>query len=471
MEIKTTKKSITEASQTYTRIKLIEKGTERFILEAGNTTLEVVSGSAEKITPRTFRTLVRTIVQTARKHKIKKIVLDLPRTHFPKLQVYDDVWYTSTIVENVLLASYEYTTYKTKKDTYALEEVLLCGITTNIEQNGIERGKVVGLAANTCRDIANTPGGDMTPAKLAERAKMALKGTNAKVTILDEPAIKKLKMGGVLGVGQGAQDKPKFIVIEYRGGAKSGKSTTSKKEGGPIVFVGKGVTFDTGGLQVKPGMAMYEMHMDMSGGAAVIAALSAIAHMKLPVHVIGLIPAAENAISDRAIRPGDVLTLMSGTTVDVLHTDAEGRLILADALHYARKYKPRLVVDVATLTGAAAVAVGQHAHAIMTKDRELEDRFRELGEETGDYTFPLPLWDEYTPYLKGVHGDIANIPSGDTRFGGAIIGGTFLAHFMKKIPWVHIDMAPRMTSVASDKLAKGATGEPVRLLVKVAECL
>jgi leucyl aminopeptidase len=158
-------------------------------------------------------------------------------------------------------------------------------------------------------------------------------------------------------------------------------------------------------------------------------------------------------------------------TVDVLHTDAEGRLVLADALHYARQYKPRLVIDVATLTGAAEVALGTHAHVIMTKDRELEDTLRDLGEESGDYTFPLPLWDEYKQYTKGVSADIANIPSGDPRAGGAINGGMFLAHFTKDLLWAHIDMAPRMTSVPSDKLAKGATGEPVRLLVKIAEKL
>jgi leucyl aminopeptidase len=233
--------------------------------------------------------------------------------------------------------------------------------------------------------------------------------------------------------------------------------------------VGKGITFDTGGLQVKPGMSMYEMHMDMSGGAAVIAAIGAVAKLGLKKNIVGLIPAAENAVSDESIRPGDVLTMMSGLTVDVLHTDAEGRLVLADALHYARKYNPKLIVDVATLTGAALVAVGQHAHVIMTKSRKLEDTFRELGEESGDYVFPLPLWSEYKAYTKGVHGDIANVPSGDSRYGGSINGGIFLSHFTKGMKWVHIDMAPRMTAHASDKLTKGAAGEPVRLLVKIAE--
>lgn len=470
MQIKITNKAITEIKFEYTRITLIEKGVERLVERDAMTTLEVVSGKYSRITPRTFRTLVRSIVQSVKKHELKKVVLELDTTQFPKLTKYSLAWAYRTFAENVLLAAYEFTTYKSTQPTPTLTEILL--ICPNLEDitDGITQGITVATYTNICRDIANTPGGDMTPTLLGEAAKKALKGTKATVSVLDEKAIKKLGMGGLIGVGKGAKDKPRFIVIEYNGTLKAkGQKLTANQ--GPIVFVGKGITFDTGGLQVKPGMAMYEMHMDMSGGAAVIAALGAIAKLGLKKHVIGLIPAAENAISDESIRPGDVLTMMSGKTVDVLHTDAEGRLVLADALHYARKYKPRLVVDVATLTGAALVAVGQHAHVIMTKSRKLEDTFRDLGEESGDYVFPLPLWSEYKQYTKGVHGDIANIPSGDSKFGGSINGGMFLAHFTKGMEWVHIDMAPRMTSVGSDKLAKGATGEPVRLLVTIAERL
>ncbi len=460
MQIKLHKESIEKLPKTFTRVVLIEKGVERMVSTNGVVTLEVVSGKCEKITPRTFRTLIRSIVQSAKKHKLSKIVFAFEYAHFPKLAEYGEAWTMSTLAENLLLADYEFTKYKSKQQKAKLEEVAVVGTYAKEATAGFARGQVVATYANICRDIANTSGGDMTPAGLAERAKMTLKGTKAKVTILDEKAIKKLKMGGVLGVGQGAKDKPRFIIIEYFAG---------KKSEAPVVFVGKGVTFDTGGLQVKPGMSMYEMHMDMSGGASVIASIGAIAKLGLKKNIVGLIPAVENAIGNDSIRPGDVLTMMSGTTVDVLHTDAEGRLILADALHYARKYNPKLVVDIATLTGAALVAVGTHAHVIMTKDRKLEDKFRDLGEESGDYTFPLPLWDEYKQYTKGAHADIANIPVNDSRNGGSITAGMFLAHFTKKMKWVHIDMAPRMTSVASDKLAKGATGEPVRLLVKIAE--
>lgn len=463
MLLKTAKQSLESLKSEYTRVRFVEKGTERLVKDGGVTELHLMTGKLAKMTPRTFRTFVRGIVMSAKKHKLSKIAIAFDASACTGLSAYNADWMWQTIGENLHLADYEFTRYKSKAPKVVLKEILVANITDAAATKAIVRGETIAMYANLCRDIANTPGSDMTPELLAQAAKQVLKGTTATVKVLDDKAIVKLKMGGLLGVGQGALHKPRFIIVEY------GKKDSKKS--GPIVFVGKGITFDTGGLQVKPGMSMYEMHMDMSGGAAVIAAVGAIAKLGLKQHVIGLIPAAENAVSDTAMRPGDVLTMMSGTTVDVLHTDAEGRLVLADALHYAKQFKPRLVVDVATLTGAALVAVGQHAHIIMTKDRALEDALRDLGEESGDYVFPLPLWDEYKQYTKGVHGDIANIPSGDSKYGGSINGGMFLSHFTKGMRWVHIDMAPRMTSIPSDKLAKGATGEPVRLLVKIAERL
>ena len=476
MQVKTTTKAINEVKHEYARVVFASKGTEKLVEKDGVTELHIHAGKLEKVTSRILRTLVREIVMSAKKHKLTKVAVEFDVTKFKGIKGYSSEWMWQNIVENILLANYEFTKYKSKSGKPSLKEVLLTGVHDPSARSALGRGETIARFVNTTRDIANTPGGDMTPSLLAAAAKETLRGTGATVRVLDEKQITKLGMGGVMGVGKGAKDKPRFIILEYKPTKISNREyRKEKKEKGktsePIVFVGKGVTFDSGGLQVKPGMAMYEMHMDMSGGAAVIGAIGAIATQKLPVHVIGLIPAVENSISENAIRPGDVLTMLSGKTVDVLHTDAEGRLILADALHYAKQFKPRLVVDVATLTGAALVAVGQHAHVIMTKDRVLEDTLRELGEESGDYVFPLPLWDEYKQYTKGVHGDIANIPSGDSKYGGSINGGTFLSHFTKGMRWAHIDMAPRMTSVGSDKLAKGATGEPVRLLVKIAEKL
>lgn len=215
---------------------------------------------------------------------------------------------------------------------------------------------------------------------------------------------------------------------------------------------------------------MHEMHMDMSGGSSVMTAIVAAAKLGLEKNIVVLIPTAENAVSSTSMRAGDIATSMSGVTVEILHTDAEGRLVLADALTYSERYNPRAIIDVATLTGAALVALGQHASAVMTKDTELEMTLRQLGEESGDLIWPLPLWDEYRQYLKSARADISNIATNFSRFGGCIEGGIFLSYFApKNVPWAHLDIAPRMDSIPSDKLAKGATGEPVRLLIAFLE--
>jgi leucyl aminopeptidase len=304
----------------------------------------------------------------------------------------------------------------------------------------------------------------MTPSKLASAAVDAAKGLPIELKILDEHTMRELGMGAILGVGKGSEDKPKFIVMEYKGGDEGER---------PIVLIGKGVTFDTGGLNLKPSDAMYEMHLDMSGGAAVIHSIVLAARLKIKKNIVALIPAVENMPSGSSYHPGDVLRSMSGKTIEILNTDAEGRVILADALHYAKQYKPKLVVDVATLTGAAMVAFGSRASAIFSKDDELLLRVRDLGEESGDYVWPMPLWDEYENDVRGTFGDWANM--GKNRMGGAIHGAMFLYQFTKDnsgkqaYPWVHIDIAPRMTSAEGDNLSKGAAGEPVRLLKKIIE--
>lgn len=468
MKITPTIKALNAAPATHTRIELTEKGSSRFVEHADGTQSLVLSVHKKftDITPRQFRTLCRDIIRAAHAHKIEKIAVQMEVTPFPKLHAAgDEGWVVSTMVENFVIANYEYTKHKSKQPAYALTEILLCGTLNTAAKAGLKRGQIVGEYTNMCRDIANTPGGAMTPALLAEQAQRVAKGTKAKVTILDKKRIEKEKMGALLGVAQGSKFGPRFIIMEYYG---------AKKTERPVVFVGKGITFDTGGLNVKIGDGMLDMHLDMSGGAAVIAAVSAAARLGLKKNIVGLIPAAENAISDESFRPGDILTTMSGKTVDVLNTDAEGRLVLADALTYAKRFNPRLVIDVATLTGAALVALGDHASALMTKSDTLRERLMEMAETSGDLLWPLPLWDEYAQYTKGRFGDIANIQSsGSPRSAGSINGGMFLSHFTSDYPkdcaWAHIDMAPRMVSVASDKLAKGATGEPVRLLVKVAE--
>ena len=419
-------------------------------------------GKRTEMTRRKLQILPRKMVQLAKQHKIKKIAVTLEEFAFKNLSLKDEE-IVSLIATNVELANFEFTAFKTapKEGWSSVEklEIIYTGVLGNAFTRGVKRGQMVAGEVNACRTLANMPAGDMTPKILAEEAKKAAKGTKVQVTVLGPSELKKLKMGAILGVSKGSEEEPRFIIMEYRGGA-----------GKPLVLAGKGVTFDSGGLNVKTGDSMYEMHLDMSGGAAVIHAVVLAAKLGLKKNVIGLVPAVENMPSGGSYRPGDVLRSMSGKTIEILNTDAEGRVILADALTYAKKYNPRLVVSVATLTGAAVVALGQHASAFLTKEEKFIPQFMEWGEESGDYLWPLPLWDEYEEYVKGVFGDVSNSPtSGNWRYGSTINGAMFLQQFAKDYPFVHIDMAPRMTTISSDHLAKGAAGEPVRFLTKLIE--
>ena len=307
----------------------------------------------------------------------------------------------------------------------------------------------------------------MTPKILAEKAKEAVKGLPVKVTVLGEKEMEKQKMLAIVSVGRGSDEESKFIIMEYSGGKKGEKS---------IVLVGKGVTFDTGGINLKPSSALLGMNMDMSGGASVIHTIALCAKMKLKKNIVALIPSVENMASGNAYRPGDVIRSMSGQTIEILNTDAEGRVILADALTYAQKFNPEVVIDVATLTGAACVALGERFSAIFTDDDALAKNLEKTGEKTGEYVWRMPLWEEYENEIKGSLGDFTNIHNKDSRYGGAIYGAIFLYQFIKgkvgggKAPkWAHIDMAPRMVAMAGENLAPGAVGSPVRLLYKFIE--
>jgi leucyl aminopeptidase len=364
------------------------------------------------------------------------------------------------------MADYEHVAYKTKpKEGFAFVDTVAVRGTPKAGKEGFWMGLQIATEVNACRELSNTPGGDMTPELLADAARKAVRGTKAGVTVLDRIDMESLRMGGVLGIAKGSDEEPQFIIMEYWGLGKDSKQK-------PVVLIGKGVTFDTGGLQIKPGDAMYEMHLDMSGGAAVIHAVALAAKLKLKVNVVGLIPAVENSPSGASVRPGDVLKSLSGKMIEILHTDAEGRVILADALTYAKRYNPACVVDVATLTGAALVALGTQASGLMSGDQNFENLLRKLGEESGDYVWPFPLWEEYNEMTKSTFGDIPNISTaGNSRYGGVIAGGKFLEVFAKdlKCPWAHLDIAPRMVTSQNEYLAKGAAGAPVRLLLSLIE--
>lgn len=433
--------------------------TETIFLPSGGRVFVLASGKKDKFNFRRAVIEMRQMVVTAKRHGITAVEVHVP--DFFSSANRDLVSMAEAIAIQCELANFDYNRYRTtgKENWRFLTDVYVYSANGDKKvAAALAKGKVIGEEINSTRALANTPGGDMTPALLAAAAGAVAKQNGLKITVFDEKEMKKLGMGGVLGVGKGSDSPPRFIILEYAGGKKSEQ---------PVVLVGKGITFDSGGLNLKPSDHIYEMHMDMSGGAAVIHTIAALARLKVKKNVVGLVPAAENMVSGESYRPGDVLTTMSGKTIEVLNTDAEGRVILSDALTYAKHFNPRLVIDIATLTGAAMVALGQRASGLFTTDTKLEKFFRDMGEATADFVWPLPLWEEYEKEIEGTFGDVSN--TGKTRYGGAITAAVFLWQFIKGTPWVHLDIAPRMTAIEGEHLAKGAAGAPVNLLVHALE--
>ena len=428
-------------------------------LPSGRRVFLLGQGDGKKFDFRKSLLAMRRAVAEARRAKIKS--LEVCAEDFATGRESDPKMLAEAIATQAELANFEFLKYKTEgKEAKGSVEVIHVYSSRKSIEKALARGKAIGEEINEARVLANTSGGDMTPATLAAHAVALGKTRGIRVKVLDEKEMKRIGMGAILGVAQGSSTPPRFIVMEYLKG---------KKKDQPVVLVGKGITFDTGGLNLKPSQSIYEMHMDMTGGAVVIHTIAALARLGAKCNVVGLIPAAENMVSGSSYRPGDVLKSLSGKTIEILNTDAEGRVVLADGLTYAQKqYSPRLVVDVATLSGAAMVALGQRASALFATDERLARTFREFGEKTGDYVWPLPLWEEYEEEVRGTFGDVANVGKYD-RMGGAIMGAVFLWQFIKGTPWVHLDIAPRMTSIEGDYLAKGATGSPVNLLVHLLE--
>jgi len=317
-------------------------------------------------------------------------------------------------------------------------------------ERGLTHGSAVAAAMSIQRDLANLPANVCTPLYLAEQARaLAKPHTSLRVKVLDEAAIRREKMGCLLAVAQGSALPPRFIVLEYEG---------TKKQQPPIVLVGKGVTFDTGGISLKDPPGMDEMKFDMSGAAAVIAAVTFAAQLRLPLHLIGLVAAVENMPGGKAVKPGDIATSASGQTVEILNTDAEGRLILCDALHYARRFHPACVIDIATLTGACVIALGHHHAGVMGNDEPLVQELLRAGQRADDRAWQLPLTEEYAEQLKSNFADFANIGGRD---GGAITAATFLAKFTQGLKWAHLDVAGTAYQSGAQK---GSSGRPTPLL-------
>ena len=453
------------APQGTTPIKLLPGKAIKFVETTSGQELQFGYGDKKTLPRRKVVLLARKIIICAKQNKLDTISIDWKEWRKVAEKI-SDAELGEQLAVAFLMANFEYTTYKSKpKEGFVeVKDVYVVGAPSPAKK-GIERGEMIGMEVNACRSLSNTPGGDMTPEKLARSAEKAVGGTKASCRVLGVSEMEQLGMGAILGVGQGSANEPKFIVLEYWGAGK-----TAKKK--PIVFAGKGVTFDSGGLNIKTGDHMYEMHLDMSAGAAVIHAVVLAAKLKVKRNIVGLIPAVENMLGDNAVRPGDILKSMSGKTIEVINTDAEGRVILADALTYAKRYNPSLVVEASTLTGASLTTFGLYASAVLSKDERLMQKMRDLGEKAGDYVWPLPLWDEYDYMVEGNFGDVPNIPlQGNSRYAGVIGGGKFLEQFADGYPFVHLDIAPRMTSAPGDNLAKGAVGAPLRLFLAIAENL
>ena len=368
------------------------------------------------------------------------------------------------ITEGTLLALYTFKEYKTEKkdlpkeiDTLNIILPLRHKRQRKVEE-GVVKGEKIASAVSFARDLISNPGNVTTPEALALTALTKAKEEGIKAEVLDKKDMESLGMGALLGVSKGSSETPKMIILEYGGG----RSTDS-----PYVLVGKAITFDSGGISIKPSAGMEEMKTDMSGGAAVLGALFAAAALKLPINLVAIVPSAENLPGGSAYKPGDILRSMSGLTIEVLNTDAEGRLILADALTYAGRYNPKALIDVATLTGACVVALGNHASGLLGNNEALKKELLKAGEESGERLWELPLWE---PYRNQIKSDIADIKNTGGKEAGTITAAAFLEKFTGKYHWAHIDIAGTAW-VNSEKpyIPKGAVGVGVRLLVKFLE--
>lgn len=366
--------------------------------------------------------------------------------------------------EGLVLASYVFDDCKSKKkekDSSLLIHVVTSKAADKVMKTSFSEGLVLADVVNFSRNLGDTPGNLMTPTILAERTQEAAKGSGLRVTVWDKARIKKEKMGGLLGVSLGSDQEPRFIIMEYNGAAKSKQ---------PIVFVGKGLTFDSGGISIKPSAAMEEMKYDMCGGANVIGTMLAIARLKLKVNVMGLVPATENMPGPSANKPGDICFARNGKSFEVNNTDAEGRLILSDALCYASEQKPAMIVDAATLTGAMVVALGNTHTGFFTRNQDLKNKIKKASEASGEWTWQMPLCDFHVKDMKGTFADLSNMSSG--KGAGSATAAAFLEQFVAEgIPWAHFDIAGTGWAVGNRLNycpKKGASGVMIRTFVELA---
>ncbi len=414
--------------------------------------LAVGLGEANELNAKKLKQAVKTVLSKLEERKVTSFTLAL--SDFTTFKVFSSSEFAQLLAQALHEALYKYSATKSKpKEPFSLSKVTL--LIEDAEdsaaiESSIKIGQALGEGETMCKELSNLPGNVCTPSYLAKQAQNLAKQYDITTTILDEAKMKKLKMGSLLSVSRGSREPAKLIVMEYMAGKKGDK---------PIVLVGKGLTFDAGGISIKPSAAMDEMKYDMCGGASVLGVMKALGELKVPVNVVGVVPSSENLPDGDANKPGDIVTSMAGITIEILNTDAEGRLILCDALTYIDKFNPEVVVDIATLTGACTVALGQMATGLFSNDDQLAEQLLKAGERANDRAWRLPVWDEYQQQLKSNFADVANIGG---RFAGAVTAACFLKRFCENYRWAHLDIAGTAWRSGG---AKGATGRPVALLL------
>lgn len=402
-----------------------------------------------------FRNYFAGMIPSLKKQKVKSVHLVVPSYEDYKKYFLDGAYFIQTMLEGIHLGNYTFDNYKSDKQKPDQLTVYVHYSDQKTLKELIASTEKLMSAVFLSRNLVNEPAVTITPAVLASKAKSELSKVGVKVKVFDKAELKRQKMNAILAVAGGSDNPPCLITMHYKPRGKAKKK---------IALVGKGVTYDSGGLSIKPTSGMLEMKADMAGGAAVIGIMKAAAMMKLPVELIAVVPAVENMINGKSFKPSDVIISASGKSIEVKDTDAEGRIVLADALHYASKQKPDVIIDFATLTGACVVALGEIAAGLMTNNDKLADDLVNSGSETFERVWRLPFWNDYNDMIKS---DIADVSNLGPRWGGAITAGKFLEHFVdEKIPWAHLDIAgPAIKHKSNNYTEKFDTGFGVRLTV------
>ena len=410
----------------------------------------VVGTGADKLSDSEFRKLAAAALTVLGEQKVEEACWLLDGI---AVDGRDRGWQLTQLAMAATLREYRYTqTLSKPKAALTLRKLFIADASSSADRSAIQRGIAIASGMNVARRLGDLPPNICTPSFLASEARaFARKHANVAAKVLDEKAMRDLGMGALLAVSAGSEEPARLIVLEYRGG---------KRGAAPQVLVGKGITFDSGGISIKPGAKMDEMKYDMCGAASVLGTLHAIAELKLPINVTGIIAASENLPSGRAVKPGDIVTSMSGQTIEILNTDAEGRLVLCDALTYAARFKPAAVIDIATLTGACVVALGKHASGLFSRQDDFAAELLAAGQAIGDRAWQMPLWDDYQKQLDSNFADMANIGGVG---GGSITAASFLARYTREYRWAHLDIAG---TAWDEGAAKGATGRPVGLLTQ-----